>query len=78
VVAAGEVVPDWLPSAIPQHQAPIVAVERVPQRGIDADARRTTGEDERFGAVLTKDRVQLGLEEAAVAVFANDNVALFR
>src|SRR5712692_3778051 len=78
VVAAREVAPDGLAGAVAQQQAAIVAIEGVPQGGVDADTRRAAGEDERFDAVLAQDRVQLCLEEAAVAVLGNDNVALFR
>jgi len=78
VVAACEVAPDWLAGTVAQQQAAIVAVERVSQGGIDANTRRAAGEDGRFGAMLAQDGLQLCLEEAAVAVLRDDNVALFR
>ena len=75
MVAACEVAPDRLTGAVAQQQAAIVTVEGVAKGGVDADTRRAAGEDERVDAVLAQDRVQLRLEEPAVAVLGNDEIA---
>jgi hypothetical protein len=78
VIAARQAAADRLARAVAQEQASVIAVEGVTEGGVDADTRRAAGEDERVDPAAAQDRVQVGLEEAAVAVLRDDDVSLLR
>jgi hypothetical protein len=68
VVRAEEIAADDFGCAVGEDQAAVVAEERVAQGRFDADTRRPADKDEGLDLPLSENVIELGLEEAAVAV----------
>ena len=77
MIAGRGVTSDRLGCAVTEEQTSIVAVERVAEGRLDADAGGRTDEDESVDACSSQQISEGRLIEAAVAVLRDDQLALF-